>query len=74
MRCGWRSNSSFRAPGIAAEAGVAGVLKEFLLAFIEPFGTLWFIYLLPIFFVVTKLSRRRAAGPDLHRRRLARKR
>jgi uncharacterized membrane protein YcfT len=48
----------FRAPGIAAEAGGAGVLKEFLLAFIEPFGTLWFIYLLPIFFVVTKLTRR----------------
>ena len=47
-----------RAPGIAAEAGVAGVLREFLLAFIEPFGTLWFIYLLPIFFVVTKISRR----------------
>ncbi|HEY4863413.1 MAG TPA: acyltransferase family protein [Xanthobacteraceae bacterium] len=48
----------FRAPGIAAEAGVAGVIKEFLLAFIEPFGTLWFIYLLPIFFVATKLTRR----------------
>jgi uncharacterized membrane protein YcfT len=48
----------FRAPGIAAEAGAAGVLREFLLAFIEPFGTLWFIYLLPIFFVVTKLTRR----------------
>src|SRR5205085_4830299 len=48
----------FRASGIAAEAGLAGVVKEFLLAFIEPFGTLWFIYLLPIFFVVTKLSRR----------------
>src|SRR5712691_4572449 len=40
----------FRAPGIAAETGVAGIFKEFLLAFIEPFGTLWFIYLLPIFF------------------------
>ncbi len=26
-------------------------------SFIEPFGTLWFIYLLPIFFVVTKLTR-----------------
>ncbi len=48
----------FRAPGIAAEFGAAGVIKEFLLAFIEPFGTLWFIYLLPIFFVVTKLTRR----------------
>ena len=30
----------------------------YLESFIEPFGTLWFIYLLPIFFVVTKLSRR----------------
>ena len=25
-------------------------------SFVEPFGTLWFIYLLPIFFVVTKLA------------------
>jgi uncharacterized membrane protein YcfT len=25
-------------------------------SFIDPFGTLWFIYLLPIFFVVTKLT------------------
>ncbi len=30
----------------------------YLESFIEPFGTLWFIYLLPIFFVVTKLTRR----------------
>ena len=30
----------------------------YLESFIEPFGTLWFIYLLPVFFVVTKLSRR----------------
>jgi uncharacterized membrane protein YcfT len=48
----------FRAPGIAADGGPAAVLRELLLAFIEPFGTLWFIYLLPIFFVVTKLTRR----------------
>ncbi len=31
---------------------------SYLEAFIEPFGTLWFIYLLPIFFVVIKLTRR----------------
>ena len=30
----------------------------YLKSFIEPFGTLWFIYLLPIFFVVTKLTRK----------------
>jgi uncharacterized membrane protein YcfT len=48
---------AFKAPGIAAEHGMAGVLKLYAVSFIEPFGTLWFIYLLPIFFVVTKLAR-----------------
>lgn len=38
--------------------GMEDLLREFALALVEPFGTLWFIYLLPIFFVVTKLSRR----------------
>jgi uncharacterized membrane protein YcfT len=37
--------------GIAMAKGLA-------LALVEPFGTLWFIYLLPIFFVATKLLRR----------------
>ena len=31
--------------------------REFLLAFVEPYGTLWFIYLLPLFFVAAKLLR-----------------
>jgi len=48
---------AFKAPGIAAEVGWSGVAQAYALAFIEPFGTLWFIYLLPIFFVVTKLMR-----------------
>jgi uncharacterized membrane protein YcfT len=30
----------------------------YLESFIDPFGTLWFIYLLPVFAVVTKLTRR----------------
>lgn len=47
-----------KAPGLAAEAGWAGVAGLYLEAFVEPFGTLWFIYLLPIFFVVAKLTRR----------------
>ena len=47
----------FKAPGIAADAGVAEVVRQYALAFIDPFGTLWFIYLLPIFFVVAKLAR-----------------
>ncbi|MCB8829075.1 hypothetical protein LJD47_29105, partial [Escherichia coli] len=29
----------------------------YLLALVQPFGTLWFIYLLPVFFVVTRLVR-----------------
>lgn len=48
----------FKAPGIAAESGVAEVARLYALSLIEPFGTLWFIYLLPIFFVVVKLLRR----------------
>lgn len=48
---------ALKAPGLAAEAGWAGVIGLYLEAFVEPFGTLWFIYLLPIFFVVTKLTR-----------------
>ena len=47
-----------KAPGFAAEQGWADVGRLYLLSFIEPFGTLWFIYLLPIFFVVTKLTQR----------------
>ena len=47
----------FKAPGFAAESGWRHVGFLYLEALIEPFGTLWFIYLLPIFFVVTKLSR-----------------
>ena len=47
----------FKAPAFAAEHGWAHVGVEYLESFIEPFGTLWFIYLLPIFFVVIKLTR-----------------
>ena len=48
-----------KAPGMAAEAadGWYAVVRFYLMAFVEPFGTLWFIYLLPVFFVVTKLTR-----------------
>jgi uncharacterized membrane protein YcfT len=47
----------FKAPGIAAEIGWSRAGLLYLQSFIEPFGTLWFIYLLPVFFVVTKLTR-----------------
>ncbi|MCO4317050.1 acyltransferase family protein [Phyllobacterium sp. 21LDTY02-6] len=45
----------FKAPAIAAETGIAGVIGAYALAFIQPFGTLWFIYLLPVFFLVTRM-------------------
>jgi uncharacterized membrane protein YcfT len=48
----------FKAPGIVAEGGVAEVARLYLISLIEPFGTLWFIYLLPIFFVFVKLTKR----------------
>lgn len=43
--------------GIMQAQGAAGLAREYGLAFIEPFGTLWFIYLLAIFFVIVKLCR-----------------
>ena len=46
-----------RAPGLITEHGYLGALESYLMAFVQPFGTLWFIYLLPIFFIVTKALR-----------------
>jgi uncharacterized membrane protein YcfT len=45
----------FKGYGIYAASGISGVAGEYALGFIEPFGTLWFIYLLAVFFAVTKL-------------------
>jgi uncharacterized membrane protein YcfT len=45
-----------KAPMLAHEHGVLGLAWLYLESFWEPFGTLWFIYLLPIFFVVTKVA------------------
>src|SRR5215813_10745204 len=46
-----------KAPHFAAEVGWWGVLRLYIESFIEPLGILWFIYLLPVFFVVTKATR-----------------
>src|ERR1700712_1999658 len=48
----------FKAPAFAAETSWSHAGFLYLESFIEPFGTLWFIYLLPVFFVVTKATRR----------------
>ena len=47
---------AFKAPLFVQEHGVLGSAWLYVESFWEPFGTLWFIYLLPIFFVVTKLA------------------
>jgi uncharacterized membrane protein YcfT len=46
-----------RSPGIAAEHGVAAPFAMWLEGLIEPFGTLWFIHLLAVFFLAAKLLR-----------------
>jgi uncharacterized membrane protein YcfT len=45
-----------KAPVFAGEMGWAGAFQFYLVSFFQPFGTLWFIYMLPIFFVVCKLA------------------
>ena len=45
-----------KAPVFAGEMGAAGALEFYFLSFIQPFGTLWFIYMLPIFFLVCKIA------------------
>jgi uncharacterized membrane protein YcfT len=47
----------FKAPAFAVETSWSHAGYLYLESFVEPFGTLWFIYLLPLFFVVTKLTR-----------------
>src|ERR1700692_3767289 len=47
----------FKAPSFAAETSWAHAGFMYLESFIEPFGTLWFIYLLPVFFVFAKATR-----------------
>ena len=49
----------FKAPGWMAEGKTPGELASlFAMSFVEPFGTLWFIYMLPVFFVITRLLKR----------------
>jgi len=51
---------AFKAPfmmrdGVAA----ADIFKTLAFTMVQPFGTLWFIYMLPVFFVITKLLKQR---------------
>jgi uncharacterized membrane protein YcfT len=46
---------AFKGPGIAMDEGAGAALGAYLTAFLQPFGTLWFIYILPVFFLFTRL-------------------
>ncbi|WP_428645692.1 acyltransferase family protein [Roseibium sp.] len=45
-----------KAPLFVQEMGARATFELYLLSFIDPFGSLWFIYMLPVFFVVSKLA------------------
>jgi uncharacterized membrane protein YcfT len=49
---------AFKAPALAQGEGMQELARVYAFSLVEPFGTLWFIYLLPVFFVVVKLTRR----------------
>ena len=46
-----------KAYGLYAAGGGMAVLQDYAMGFVEPYGTLWFIYMLAVFFVVVKLTR-----------------
>lgn len=47
---------AFKAPiWFGQGADIPELLSRYATAFVEPFGTLWFIYILPIFFIATRL-------------------
>jgi uncharacterized membrane protein YcfT len=47
-----------RLKSLIGEVGVNGAIKQYLEAYIDPFGSLWFIYLLAVFCIVAKLVQR----------------
>ncbi len=46
---------AFRMYGIVGEVGLEAALWIYMRAYVEPFSALWFIYLLAVYFLVTKL-------------------
>lgn len=49
---------AFESPWIAAKVGWPGVGALYIKSVLHPYGLLWFIYMLAVFFVVTKLLER----------------
>lgn len=46
---------AIKAPVIIADVGLGGFIETYLWSYLDPFGSLWFIYLLAIYFTVAKL-------------------
>ena len=46
---------ALKSPGYVAEMGALETVKYYFWSFVEPMGTLWFIHMLAVFFVVTKV-------------------
>ncbi len=49
---------ALKGPGMVSSQGLEHTALSYLISFIDPLGTLWFIYMLGIFFVVAKLAER----------------
>ena len=47
----------FKTPFFIQSFGVDGTVGYYLLSFVQPFGLLWFIFLLPIYFLTLRLTR-----------------
>ena len=55
----WMSiQSATKAYGLYVSGGVSSVLQDYAIGFVEPYGTLWFIYMLAVFFIIVKLMRK----------------
>lgn len=46
---------AMKAPGMIAAEGTSATLTAYLTGLVQPWGTLWFIYMLAVFFVTAKL-------------------
>ena len=49
---------ALKAPALAGDIGWWGVLGQYLYAYVDPWGTLWFIYHLALFMLVARLVKR----------------
>jgi uncharacterized membrane protein YcfT len=50
-----------RLKALIADVGLDGAIRQYFEAYIDPFGSLWFIYLLAVFCIVAKLLHRQPA-------------